>query len=778
MWSKAEHLGEPVTFLLEVTDGVPADPAEFLDDLLQRLREVSLKGCIYEAACRVYNPLLVYVSLMDDPDTEPVDLENQDEVGIDEWFPLHLAIVLLRQEVVEAIVTFHRTYGGVVLDSVSCGSAIGTPCEYHDVEEQSGRISSLPVAPSCGSDALGVTMAGGVEKSQGQLNLGDRDARCQIRREFAGAFVVFGANSERSPLRDGGNNDSCNTSNGENVGALGLSSECKGVKWPFRLSCVSEALRPLLLRLVWEGTRHRGDRHCGCRRGRARGGSKGSDNAELVSLPEGCFTERIARLSNAARRNDTQPLSSILVDSTVMYDVCNGNIATLFDVLEVFDGLLLPVFCGETPLSVGDNGRLTTAGTGEQPDDTRGGGCGCVEASEKRMRQCQLPLQPHFYLSCPVQDPQKLAFILLWVDFRRSTLLKLEQHGPDIVGGYSPALRHGDVPATVPTAASLHSVHLFLLLQLVSLECTVQKFLPLVEAIDETQTVGDMPVTFVAALVAGAVAASFPQNGPLLLMMCEKLRVLLASASGEQAALRRYVASPPASEAERFSVLWLMATPSTPLKKFSSRAEMLYFGLVESVLLGAEKLWATQQVSVDARARDEAERALADWLVMCCDIFDGLKDCEDGTPLGFSRDMVYRLMGGCSPCPTLHSILHRQRHEVFTTTDVGEKSTSDFNTTGNRAAVQNPETAFAAAQQAFARIVGMVSNDMKLNIYALYKQATVGDINISRPWLTDVVGRAKWDAWCRVKGMSKEVAEQQYVSLVSALQEHRKSSIG
>ncbi|MDB5838891.1 MAG: acyl-CoA-binding protein [Herminiimonas sp.] len=56
-----------------------------------------------------------------------------------------------------------------------------------------------------------------------------------------------------------------------------------------------------------------------------------------------------------------------------------------------------------------------------------------------------------------------------------------------------------------------------------------------------------------------------------------------------------------------------------------------------------------------------------------------------------------------------------------------------------------------------------------LKIYALYKQATSGDASGDRPGFTDMVGRAKWDAWDMQKGTSKEDAMQQYVDLIEEL---------
>ncbi|KAM4602070.1 acyl-CoA-binding protein-like [Polymixia lowei] len=54
-------------------------------------------------------------------------------------------------------------------------------------------------------------------------------------------------------------------------------------------------------------------------------------------------------------------------------------------------------------------------------------------------------------------------------------------------------------------------------------------------------------------------------------------------------------------------------------------------------------------------------------------------------------------------------------------------------------------------------------------LYGLYKQATVGDINIGRPGMFDIIGQGKWDAWNAQKGLSKEEAMTAYVSLVEEL---------
>ena len=61
-------------------------------------------------------------------------------------------------------------------------------------------------------------------------------------------------------------------------------------------------------------------------------------------------------------------------------------------------------------------------------------------------------------------------------------------------------------------------------------------------------------------------------------------------------------------------------------------------------------------------------------------------------------------------------------------------------------------------------------NSTLLKLDALYKQATVGDVEGKRPGFTDMVGRAKYDAWAAIKGTAGDEAMNQYISLVESLQ--------
>lgn len=60
-------------------------------------------------------------------------------------------------------------------------------------------------------------------------------------------------------------------------------------------------------------------------------------------------------------------------------------------------------------------------------------------------------------------------------------------------------------------------------------------------------------------------------------------------------------------------------------------------------------------------------------------------------------------------------------------------------------------------------------NATLLKLYALYKQGSAGDVDGKRPGFTDMVGRAKWDAWNELKGTSSDDAMQQYVDLIESL---------
>ena len=60
-------------------------------------------------------------------------------------------------------------------------------------------------------------------------------------------------------------------------------------------------------------------------------------------------------------------------------------------------------------------------------------------------------------------------------------------------------------------------------------------------------------------------------------------------------------------------------------------------------------------------------------------------------------------------------------------------------------------------------------NATLLKLYALYKQGSIGDNTEKKPGFSEMVARAKWDAWNNLKGTLPEAAMQQYVDLVESL---------
>lgn len=62
------------------------------------------------------------------------------------------------------------------------------------------------------------------------------------------------------------------------------------------------------------------------------------------------------------------------------------------------------------------------------------------------------------------------------------------------------------------------------------------------------------------------------------------------------------------------------------------------------------------------------------------------------------------------------------------------------------------------------------SNEYKLKMYALYRQATDGDVSGKRPGMLNVVERAKYDAWAQAKGMSREDAMQAYIDEINKVE--------
>jgi diazepam-binding inhibitor (GABA receptor modulating acyl-CoA-binding protein) len=76
---------------------------------------------------------------------------------------------------------------------------------------------------------------------------------------------------------------------------------------------------------------------------------------------------------------------------------------------------------------------------------------------------------------------------------------------------------------------------------------------------------------------------------------------------------------------------------------------------------------------------------------------------------------------------------------------------------------------FEAAVAQSKSLTERPDNSTLLKIYGLYKQSTTGDNADKKPGFSDMVGRAKWEAWDSFKGTASEAAMQQYVDLIESL---------
>jgi acyl-CoA-binding protein len=79
------------------------------------------------------------------------------------------------------------------------------------------------------------------------------------------------------------------------------------------------------------------------------------------------------------------------------------------------------------------------------------------------------------------------------------------------------------------------------------------------------------------------------------------------------------------------------------------------------------------------------------------------------------------------------------------------------------------ETAFSTAVADVEQLPVRPGNEDLLRLYALYKQATVGDVVGKRPGMMDFVARAKYDAWAGLEGTSSDEAMQVYADVVASL---------
>ena len=83
----------------------------------------------------------------------------------------------------------------------------------------------------------------------------------------------------------------------------------------------------------------------------------------------------------------------------------------------------------------------------------------------------------------------------------------------------------------------------------------------------------------------------------------------------------------------------------------------------------------------------------------------------------------------------------------------------------------NLDDNFKSAADRATKLPKRPPNDFLLQLYSLYKQGNEGDVTGDRPGFADFEGRAKFDAWNKIKGKSNDEAKQEYISLVEKLEQ-------
>ncbi|XP_075160793.1 acyl-CoA binding protein 2 [Haematobia irritans] len=76
---------------------------------------------------------------------------------------------------------------------------------------------------------------------------------------------------------------------------------------------------------------------------------------------------------------------------------------------------------------------------------------------------------------------------------------------------------------------------------------------------------------------------------------------------------------------------------------------------------------------------------------------------------------------------------------------------------------------FNAAAESVKTMTKRPTDEEFLELYALFKQATVGDNTTSKPGLLDLKGKAKWEWWNKQKGKSQEDAKKEYIAFAAKL---------
>jgi diazepam-binding inhibitor (GABA receptor modulating acyl-CoA-binding protein) len=111
----------------------------------------------------------------------------------------------------------------------------------------------------------------------------------------------------------------------------------------------------------------------------------------------------------------------------------------------------------------------------------------------------------------------------------------------------------------------------------------------------------------------------------------------------------------------------------------------------------------------------------------------------------------------------------RSRDDITNSGKRRDAYNTDISQTVRGEIMSDLKTDFDAAVAESKTLANRPDNQTLLKIYSLFKQATEGDVSGRRPGFTDLIGRAKYDAWANLQGTSGDAAKQAYIDLIKEL---------
>lgn len=822
----------------------PVDGRMYVEALVKPLAMLVDSGQLQAAAVSVYRPIAVEVSVLEDTAAIP---QNMDEDAVvDLWTSMHLALMLRLDRTVSQLLAFHGE------NAVAAMAALA-------------QAAGEPTASSLASTAEG-------------LRQPHQPLECVQRGELGGFVALLGSYEPRlSSVAAGGRStpeEEC-TAALRNEQMADLEEELlMDAGESYCMANIVTALKPLIVPAVQYIRLHRQPANQG-----PPAATDPPRPATHVEIRHPCFAIHCIE-SHGAEHFADRRRPMFAVGSAVVYDACGGDPYVLQELLRLFEFTLAPIFRGKKlvggvsftasgttapstlPLSRTNSGpvistpRLQNSGCGGSTASnntnapTSGGHCagsGCNTAEP-------------IWLSGAPQDVARVAMDAFWLSCRehRTERPTGERHRQiaGILHGYRTAMTGMKLQALsgsdVPPACTW-SGHMLLTAKLISTHCTVEDLLDFISEEGYLTVLASTGVPgAVVALMAAGVAASTAVWDPvaLRLLTC-KVDSLLVDVNGRSSVVRTYTTGRPATHAERFEELWIGETPWSAARKFKTRADMLYFAVVELVLLSAEHAWqqAGALAASTEKPRAEAVEALEGYIRAWRAFFVTLWDrpvtlrrsrsrsCSSdvrltprsrhanqppsplptvvmsllpsgtanastpgsgtATPLphlsmsnsSSAREIFLaeetaectetakklctalstRLEHGAEPLPQLHAALYTQGPDLGPGGGAAVGSSGTAAHTDRSLPVSSLDSEFAYIQQCFAESAAKASNEVKLKFYGLFKQATVGDINVAKPWFVDTVGVAKWSAWKQLQGMSLVDAKRTYINEYKAM---------